>query len=183
MRRYLCYVGLVVPLFGQGLTVTTVAGDGVLGFAGDNGPALNSEIWAIAGIAVDNAGNIYFSDTGNSRIRKVNAATGIITTIAGNSIRGYSGDGGPATSASLQFPHGIAVDGNGNVYIGDGNQVLRKVDTNGMITTIAGTSIYGYTGDGGLATKAQVSLVTGIVVDPAGNIIFSDADNHAIRKI
>jgi uncharacterized protein (TIGR03437 family) len=183
MRRYLCYVGLVVPLFGQGLTVTTVAGDGVLGFAGDNGPALNSEIWAIAGIAVDNAGNIYFSDTGNSRVRKVNAATGIITTIAGNSIRGYSGDGGPATSASLQFPHGIAVDGNGNVYIGDGNQVLRKVDTNGMITTIAGTSIYGYSGDGGLATKAQVSLVTGIVVDPAGNIIFSDADNHAIRKI
>ena len=183
MRRYLCYVGLVVPLFGQGLTVTTVAGDGVLGFAGDNGPAVNAEIWAIAGIAVDNAGNIYIADTGNSRIRKVNAATGIITTIAGNSIRGYSGDGGPATSASLQFPHGIAVDGNGNVYIGDGNQVLRKVDTNGIITTIAGTNVYGYSGDGGLATKAQVSLATGIVVDPAGNIIFSDSSNNAIRKI
>jgi uncharacterized protein (TIGR03437 family) len=183
MRRYLCYVGLVVPLFGQGLTVTTVAGDGVLGFAGDNGPAVNAEIWAIAGIAVDNAGNIYISDTGNSRIRKVNAATGIITTIAGNSIRGYSGDGGPATSASLQFPHGIAVDGNGNVYIGDGNQVLRKVDTSGIITTIAGTNVYGYSGDGGLATKAQVSLATGIVIDPAGNIIFADSDNNAIRKI
>jgi uncharacterized protein (TIGR03437 family) len=171
-------------LSGQGYTITTVAGNGVLGFTGDNLPAINAEIWALAGIAADNAGNLYIADTGNSRIRKVTASTGIITTVAGIGVHSFSGDGGPATSASFYFPRGIAVDLAGNIYVGDtGNFRIRKIDTNGIITTIAGIGLLGYSGDGGLAVNAQINNVGGLVVDPAGNLIFADGSNNRIRKI
>lgn len=105
----------------------------MLGFAGDNSLAVNAEIWALADVAADNAGNIYIADTGNSRVRKVSAATGIITTVAGIETHGYSGDGGPAISAALSFPRGIGVDSSGNIYIGDtGNHVIRKVIQAGL---------------------------------------------------
>ncbi len=180
---------LVLPSFfallcgGQGFTIQTVAGDGVQGFAGDNGLAVNAEIFAIAGLAVDAAGNLYIADTGNCRIRKV-AANGIITTVAGNAVPGYSGDNGPATSASLSFPRGVTVDGAGNIYIADSsNNAIRKVDKNGIITTVGGNTTAGYSGDGGPAINAELSNPSGVALDATGNIYIADRSNGRIRKI
>jgi hypothetical protein len=131
---------------------------------------------------VDGAGNIYIAELGN-RIRKVNTS-GIITTVAGNGTAGYTGDGGPATSASLYYPVGVAVDGAGNIYISDsGNYRIRKVNTSGVITTVAGNGYWGYTGDGGPATAASLWAPKGVAVDGAGNIYISDYFHHSIRKV
>lgn len=168
---------------GQGFTINTVAGDGVQGFAGDGGQAINAELFAIAGLAVDGAGNVYIADTGNCRIRKV-ATNGVITTVAGTAIPGYSGDGGPATQASLSFPRAVAVDAAGNIYIGDsGNYAIRKVDANGIITTIAGNGTLGFSGDGGPASKAMVGAVAGFAFDAARNLYFADTNNYRVGKI
>jgi len=168
---------------GQGFTINTVAGDGVQGFTGDSGLAINAELFAIAGLAVDNAGTIYIADTGNCRIRKV-AANGVITTVAGTATPGYAGDGGPASKALLNFPRGVAVDAAGNIYVADsGNNVVRKVDTNGIITTIAGNSTPGFSGDGGPAISAELQNVSGVAFDAAGNIYLADRSNARIRKI
>ncbi len=168
---------------GQGFTINTVAGDGVQGFAGDGGQAVNAEIFAIAGLAVDSAGNVYIADTGNCRIRKV-ATNGVITTVAGTAIPGYSGDGGPATKASLSFPRAVAVDAAGNIYIGDsGNYAIRKVGLDGIITTIAGNGTLGFSGDGGPASNAMVGAVAGFAFDAAGNLYFADTNNYRVGKI
>jgi hypothetical protein len=117
--------------------LTRLAGNGTSGYSGDNGPATSAELNGVMGVAADAAGDVYIADTGNNRIRKV--SNGVITTIAGNGFLGYSGDGGPATSAELNQPFGVAVDVSGNVYIADSeNYVVRKV-SNGVITTFAGT--------------------------------------------
>jgi trimeric autotransporter adhesin len=116
--------------------LTRFAGNGTAGYSGDNGPATSAELNGVMGVAADAAGNVYIADTQNNRIRKV--SNGVITTIAGNGFLGYSGDGGPATSARLNQPFGVAVDASGNVYIADSeNYVVRKV-SNGVITTFAG---------------------------------------------
>jgi uncharacterized protein (TIGR03437 family) len=184
MRRYLTSLSILASFCcGQGFTIRTVAGDGVQGFAGDNGLALNAEIFAIAGLAVDGSGNVYIADTGNCRIRKV-AVNGNITTVAGTAVPGYSGDNGPAINASLSFPRGVTVDAGGNMYIADsGNNVVRKVDNNGIITTIAGNSTAGYAGDGGPAINAALQNVSGIAFDAAGNMYLADRDNARVRKI
>ncbi len=161
--------------------ITTIAGDGTRVFSGDGGPATAAQLEWPNSIAVDNIGNIYITD--HNRIRMINSS-GIINTIAGSSIGGYGGDGGPATAATFATPQSIAVDGIGNIYIADANnQRIRMINTGGIITTIAGTGISGFSGDGGLAIAAKLSYPTGITIDGSGNLFFVDLSNDRIRKV
>src|SRR5437867_2170289 len=162
--------------------ITTVAGRGTGQSSGDGGPATLAELIQPLSVAVDPGGNVYIADGGSNRILKVNT-TGIISTIAGNGKRGFNGDGGPATSASLYYPRGVAVDPAGNVYIADaGNLRIRKVDTAGIITTIAGNGKEGFSGDGGAATSAELSLPVGVAVDGAGKVDIGDEGRNRIGK-
>jgi trimeric autotransporter adhesin len=162
--------------------ISTYAGTGLPGFSGDRGPANAAQINGPAGIALDAKGNMYVADEGNAVIRRI-SADGTIDTIAGNGNPIAAGDNGPATSAQFD-PVAIAVDAHGNYYIADGiNYRIRKVDTNGIITTIAGIGRYGYSGDNGPATSAAIDFVTDLVVDSAGNIYLADYYNSAVRKI
>ena len=164
--------------------ITTVAGSGTRGFAGDGGPATSANLGTPYGVAVDSAGNIYVADQENSRIRKITFATGIITTFAGNGTQGFAGDGGPATSASLFVPYGLAVDSADNLYVADnGNERVRKITAaTGIITTVAGIGNGGFGGDGGLATSADLDPYS-VAVDSADNIYVADVGNQRIRKI
>ncbi len=163
--------------------ITTFAGNGTAGFV-DNVPATNAEFGNPTGVAVDKAGNVYISDNNNHCIRKVDATTGIIKTVAGNGFAGYSGDGGPATSAQLNHPYDVAVDGSGSLYISDGvNYCIRKVDAMGNISTVAGNGTAGFSGDGGPAVDAQMRAAWGIKVDSAGDILIADDDNQRIRLV
>ena len=164
--------------------ISTVAGNGTYGYSGDGGAATSAELHSPYGVAVDSAGNIYIADSGNSRIRKVDASTGKISTVAGDGTLGYSGDGGAATSAELYLPQGMTVDSAGNIYIADYyNNRIRKVDTSGNISTVAGDGTLGYSGDGGAATSAELYDPSGVAVDSAGNIYIADEYNHRIRKV
>jgi uncharacterized protein (TIGR03437 family) len=162
--------------------ITTVAG-GAAGYSGDGGPATQAGFdygFGPSGLAIDGAGNLYISDT--NRVRMVNAATGIITTIAGTGSAGFAGDGGPATKAQLGGLQGIALDSAGNLYIADNfNNRVRKVDTNGVITTVAGDGNSRYEGDGVLATNTGLALVESVTVDSAGNLYI--AERVRIRKV
>ncbi len=160
--------------------ITTIGGNGQFKFSGDGGPAVSASVQSPASVAVDSAGNLYIADTGNNRIRKV--SSGIISTVAG-SVAGFAGDGSLATSAALYGPHGVAVDSSGNVYVADTyNSRVRKI-SNGIITTIAGTGTPGSSGDGGLATNAQLTSPVSVAVDSTGNIFISDSDENRIRKV
>jgi len=167
--------------------VITIAGGLGAGFSGDNGPAAAAQLSGPAGIAVDAAGNIYFADVNNQRVRKI--SKGVISTVAGNGTAGFSGDNGPATSAQLnlspiqRLPSGIAVDASGNLYIADtANQRVRRV-SNGTITTIAGDGTSGFSGDNGPAAAAQLDNPLGIATDTAGRIYVADASNGRIRVL
>jgi len=163
--------------------VTRIAGTGVAGYWGDGGPALSAQLYSPNGVAVDASGNLFISDTNNSRIRKVDAS-GNITTVAGNGACCYMGDGGPATIARLDAPYGLAVDASGNLYIADpGVNVVRKLDASGTITTVAGSGAYGYAGDGGPATSAEFKDPFGVAVDAAGNLYIADTYNYRIRMV
>ena len=162
--------------------ITTIAGTGAAGFSGDGGPAILAEFNTPGAVAVDAAGNIYIADGTNVRVRKV-ATNGIVTTIAGTGVEGFSGDGGPAVSAMIS-PSDIAVDADGNLYIADLNNArIRKVDTNGIITTLAGMGGQGYFGDGEQAKWANFYYPKSVAADSAGNIYVADWYNHRIRKI
>ena len=168
--------------------ITTVVGTGAAGYSGDGGAATGAELWDPLGITFDSAGNLYIADTQNSVIREVASSTGIITTVAGNGFPGYSGDGGPATSAQLEFwgPGAIAFDSSGNLYIADtDNQVVRKVTvSSGTISTIAGDGSAGYAGDNGPATSAELNYPVALSVDAAGNVYMtSDYANFVIREV
>jgi hypothetical protein len=165
--------------------ISTYAGTGVAGFSGEAGPATSARIYGPTGMAADAAGNIYFADTNNHRIRKITAATGIITTVAGSGTPGYLGEGIAATAAQLWNPTGVAVDGNGNIYIADENnhRIRLVLAASGLIYTMAGTGTAGVAGDGGLATNAQLSSPQGVAVDAAANVYIADTNNHRIRKI
>jgi sugar lactone lactonase YvrE len=163
--------------------ITTFAGTGVSGFSGDTAQATLAQLGAPTGVAVDAAGNVYIADAGNYRIRKVNPA-GVITTMAGTGVPGFSGDSGQATLAQLNFPNGVAVDGAGNVYIADTlNHRVRKVTPAGVITTLAGTGVAGFSGDSAQATLAQLNRADGVAVDTAGNVYIADALNYRVRKV
>ena len=161
-------------------TITTIAGSGEQGFSGDGGPASQAQLSAPFDVAADGSGNVYIADNTNHRIRKVDAA-GTITTFAGTGEKGFSPDEGPAVEASLGYPRGVAVDGPGNVYIAAGSRI-RKVDSTGTITTIAGRGGF-FGGDGGPAVEAQFHYPSGMAVDVAGNLYIADTGNHRIRKV
>ncbi len=204
-------------------TITTVAGTGKGGYGGDGGPADAALLWGPNGVAVDSAGNLYISDNGNGRIRRVDGE-GIITTVAGNGMGGYGGDGGPAVEAGLYGPRAVAVDGagnlyitqtvagrirrvdtagiittvatgvrsprglavdrSGNLYIADRvNYRIRRVDGSGIIATIAGIGESGYGGDGGPANQAQLYKPKDATVDNSGNLYIADTYNHRIRRV
>lgn len=163
--------------------VTTVAGTGAAAFSGDGGGATSASLKGPYGIAVDSADNIYVADMNNHRIRKITVATGVITTVAGNGVNDFAGDGGPATAASLSIPSGIAFDGAGNMYVADqGNARVRRVTlATGIISTVAGNGTVGFAGDGGPATSASLSNPTSIAIDGAGHIYIADTTNHRVR--
>jgi uncharacterized protein (TIGR03437 family) len=163
--------------------INTIAGNGTLGFSGDGAAATAAELNRPTGVAVDGSGNIYIADSLNNRIRVVKSGSSI-ATFAGNGGYSYSGDGGPATSAQLNAPHGVAADSAGNFYIADsGNNVVRKVSAGGAITTLAGTGTAGFGGDGGVATSAQLSGPQGVAVDGAGNVYIADTGNSRVREV
>ena len=174
-------------------TLTRIAGNSRAGYSGDNGPAVNAQLYLLdpyaddeidynypAGLVVDNLGNVYVTDTGNYRVRKISPA-GMITTVAGGGDN-YPGDGGPATSARLGYPSGLAIDTKGNLFISDVNRV-RKISPDGNIVTVAGDGSFGGSGDGGAATSAKLNGPAGIAVDRSGNLYIADVWNHRIRKV
>jgi uncharacterized protein (TIGR03437 family) len=163
--------------------ISTIAGTGVSGYSGDGGPATAAMFSDVTGLAMDAIGNLYVADKSNRRIRKV-TATGIVSTVAGTGVQGFSGDGGAATLATLNTPTSVIVDPAGNLYFADsGNQRIRRIDTNGTITTIAGNGVAGFFGDGGLATFASMNIPLGLARDQSGNLYFADGNNNRIRKI
>ena len=163
--------------------ITTIAGNGSPGYTGDGGPATSASFSTIYGDVPDSVGNIYICDGGANVIRKIDK-NGIVTTIAGTGVSGYSGDGGPATSAQLNFPLEIGIDATGNIYIPDWqNFRIRKINNAGIIATIAGTGVPGYSGDGGPATAAQISGTWQVTFDDVGNMYFPEGNNNVIRKI
>lgn len=173
--------GSTVRRITPGGTVTMVAGGGA-GFAGDGGPASSARFLNLIGVAVDAAGNIFLADTGNHRIRRIDAATNVVTTFAGTGTAGFAGDGGPADAAQLNAPRFLAFDRAGNLYVADVvNHRIRRIGTNRVITTVAGTDAAGFSGDGGPATAARLNTPTGIAIDADGNLYIAMANR--VRKV
>ncbi|MEO8761249.1 MAG: T9SS type A sorting domain-containing protein [Bacteroidia bacterium] len=162
--------------------ITTVVGTGVAGFSGDGGQATAAQLNSQNGIAFDAAGNLYIADGSNNRIRMVNTL-GIISTVAGTGTAGFAGDGGQATNAKLQNPSPLAFDTNGNLYVADQTNHIRKINASGIITTIAGNGSTGFSGDGGQATSAEINFPNGMTFDPTGNLYIADFQNNRVRKI
>lgn len=177
------YAHAKIRMVNQSGIINTIAGTGVGTYSGDGGLATLADINGPVGITVDNSGNVYFADSYNNRIRKI-SNTGIITTVAGNGVGGFSGDGGLAVNAQINYPQGVAIDASGNIFITDwSNNRIRKVDVSGVITTYAGTGAWGATGDNGPASLATMAQPFGVTADPSGNIYFSDASNNKLRKV
>lgn len=180
MKHSLLFVILFTFFTARAQIITTVAGGGS-SIPGNGGPATACALSSPSGIAVDASGNLYICDRNEHRVRKVTPA-GVISTIAGTGVPGTSGNGGPATAALLYQPYCIAVSADAIIYIGDQSGV-RKINTSGIITLFAGTTVQGYNGDGILATNAQLSVPGGIATDAIGNVYISDVYNHRIRKV
>ncbi len=169
-----------IPVRAQ--VIKTIAGNGLNGYTGDNGPATSAEIDAYD-IAIDGSGNLYFPQYNDNVIRKVNTAH-IITTIGGTGAPGYSGDGGPATNATFNFPWSLKTDHAGNLYVADvKNYCIRKINTSGYVSTVAGNGHQGNTGDGGPATNAELYSPNDVAIDGAGNIYIADIGNDCVRKV
>ncbi|MCA8935053.1 MAG: hypothetical protein KDB68_02500 [Planctomycetes bacterium] len=166
-------------------TAYSIAGTGVSGYNGDNKPALNAQLDKPAGVAADSLGNVYVADTYNHRIRRVDAATGNITTICGDGNPGSTGDGGPAVNARLNYPRGLWIDAANNIYIADSaNHVVRRINaSNTVISRIAGTYVAGFSGDNGQATLAQLNNPQSLCVAPNGDLYIADTENFRVRKV
>jgi sugar lactone lactonase YvrE len=174
---------MFTPVFTSAQVITTIVGDGRAFFSGDGSFASKASITTPQGLSIDKTGNIYISDSKNSKIRKVNTS-GIIITIAGWGAPGMSGDGGPATAAKINIPSGIVLDKSGNIIFSDSyNHRIRKIDTAGIITTIAGTGLSGYTSDDTLAIHSRLNTPCGLALDDDGNLYIADRMNHRIRKV
>lgn len=163
--------------------ITTIAGTGTGTFGGDNAAATLARVNSPQGVAVDGSGNVYIADTSNNRIRKINTS-GTISTVAGNGTGGYLADNVMATTTRINAPRGVALDNSGNFYIADtSNNRIRKVDTSGLITTVAGTGTASFSGDGGVATSATIRAPQAVTLDSANNLYIADTTNHRIRKV
>ncbi|GGP35123.1 NHL domain-containing protein [Streptomyces abikoensis] len=165
--------------------ISTTAGNGIADYTGDGSGAAKACLYHPNAVATDASGNLYIADTDNHVVRKVDARTRVITTVAGNNDGDYAGDGRPAVAASLRYPRGVATDASGNLYIADtGNNRVRRVDaTTRIITTVAGDGGVGFRGDGGAATTATLYTPFGVAVDSLGNLYIADTDNHRIRRV
>ncbi|MEK7474689.1 MAG: kelch repeat-containing protein [Candidatus Coatesbacteria bacterium] len=187
-RRLVATIAAVIVLghaTAHAATILTAAGDGNYGYAGDGMSATVAEISTANGVAVDAAGNVFIADTDNNRVRRVDAVTGTITTVAGTGLCCYNGDNISATAARLSGPYGVAVDLAGNLYIADTtNNRIREVSAaTGLITTLAGTSIPGFNGDNMSATAARLSGPYGVAVDGSGNVFIADTGNNRVRRV
>lgn len=164
-------------------TISTIAGNGQDGFLGDGGPAVRAWLSFPSAVWLDTRGNLLIADTGNNRIRKV-SASGVMTTIAGTGASTIDGDGGNAIEAALSEPSALTGDDDGNIYIADtGNHRIRRIDRSGIITTVAGNGVPGFTGDGGQAVAAELLSPGGVAVDADGILLISDTGNHRIRQV
>ena len=176
--RFNCRVRKISP---DGI-ITTVAGNSTCGYSGDGSPASGAQLLPYAA-ALDSQGSLFLADQPNHRIRKI-SRDGIITTVAGNGTTGYSGDGAPGIKAQLDTPWGVATDARGNLFIADShNHRIRKLATDGTITTFAGTGTQGYSGDGGAAAGAKLAVPSGVAVDAQGNVFIADTANHRVRRV
>lgn len=177
------YYGQRVRKVTPGGTITTLAGTGAAGYSGDGGPATQAKLNGPYRVTVDLAGNVYIPDSGNGRVRKV-SPDGTISTVVGNGNIGYSGDGGLATDAALNYPEAVAFDSHGNYYVADeGANVVRFVNTSGVISTAVGTGAAAYSGDGGPANRATLNGPVGVQVNAAGDLYISDQLNNVIREV
>ena len=165
--------------------LSTVAGTGTQGFSGDGGPAIKAQLDAPSAVVLDSAGNLFIADTHNHRIRRIDAATYVITTIAGTGIAGFSGDGGPATMAALASPLGLAIGPANLLYLADSrNHRVRSIDLQtGVITTVAGGATQGFSGDGNAAINARLDTPSGLAIDSNRNVFVADTENHRVRRI
>ncbi|MGZ3865132.1 MAG: NHL domain-containing protein [Bacteroidia bacterium] len=184
MKRHLFFITFIIFFIcSEAQIIMTIAGNGVAGYSGNGGSSTSAQLNWPLGIATDMAGNLYIADSENHVIRKVDNS-GIITTVAGTGIKGYSGDGSAATLAQLYFPAGVTVDAIGNIYIADdSNNVVRKINTGGIITTVAGNGTQGYSGDGGGATSSQLYGPVSVAVNKSGEIYIADIWNDVVRKV
>jgi hypothetical protein len=162
--------------------MTTAAGNGIAGFSGDGGPSTSASLNFPFGVAVDTVGNVFFSDSNNDRIRFVSTGS-VIVTVAGNGMQGSSGDGGPATSAKLNSPAGVVMTGAGNFFFADRSNMRIRGVTGGIITTLAGNGMQGFSGDGGPAADAALNFPAGVGVDGFGNVYVVDQSNNRIRFV
>lgn len=180
---YSVLLAVGLPAISHGQIITTYAGNGEPGVAGDGNFAILANVHYPSGLRFDNKGNLYIADRVYGRIRMVNAY-GIITTVVGSGSPGMAGDNGPATNAKINYPNGMAFDAAGNLYFADTrNNRIRKVDTAGIISTVAGNGIPGFSGDDSAAVNAKLYEPAGVAIDKAGNMFISDTKNHRIRKV
>ena len=183
MKNPLLFVLLLLSVAVKAQTITTVAGNGTYGYFGDGVPATSTSLTSPIGVAADAGGNVYIAERNAFRIRKVSPA-GIITTIAGNGLTGFSGDGGPATAATMNRPYGVAVDKYGNVYFADfGNDRVRRIDTSGIITTVAGNGLMSVNTSGIPATAVSLYQPVGIAVDDSGCIYIAESAGECVQKV